>query len=139
MDRQGSYIRNEHGFKMSSSKYTVETISSCVKQNGKINKVFLCHIFSIKSSENFRPFWRTTPNLFILELLSSLYSQHTIENVEATVYLPWSLQHWFKFKNSIYLRVYILNGFLLLLLGCRIKDSSSGKCFHLPEDRTSRA
>ena len=75
MDRHGSYIRNEHGFKMCSSKYTVETILSCVKQNGKNNKVFLCHILSVKSAQNLRPFWSTTPILFILSLLSSLYSR----------------------------------------------------------------
>ena len=79
-----------------SSKYIVETISSGVKQKGKINKVFLCHIFSVKSAQNLRPFWRTTPILFILALLSSLYSQHTIENVE-DIYLHWSRQHWVKF------------------------------------------
>ena len=66
----------------------------------------MSHIFG-KSAQNLRPFWRTTPILFILELLSSLYSQHTIENVEA-IYLHWSVQHWLKFKNSIYFRVYIL-------------------------------
>ena len=46
----------------------------------------------------------------------------------------------FKFQY-IYMsfRVYILKWFLLLLLGCRIKDSWSGKSFNLPEDRTSRA
>ena len=34
------------------------------------------HIFGKKRSK-FRTFRRTTPNLFILALLSSLYSQHT--------------------------------------------------------------
>ena len=36
---------------------------------------FLCHVG--KSAQNLRTSWRTTPNLFILALLSSLYSQHT--------------------------------------------------------------
>ena len=40
-------------------------------------ELFLCRIFSVKSAQNLRTFWRTTPNLFILALLSSLYGQRT--------------------------------------------------------------
>ena len=70
MDRHGSYIRNEHGFKMSSSKYTVETISSCVKQNGKNNKVFPCHIFSVKTLK--------TLDLFGVPLQTSLFYHYCL-------------------------------------------------------------
>ena len=40
---------------------------------------FLCHVFSVKSVQNLRTFWRTTQNLLILALLCSLYSKHIFE------------------------------------------------------------
>ena len=84
------------------------------------------HIFS-KSAQNLRTFWRTTPNIFILTLLSSLCSQHTSylikciwrlrisniyiskDNFPITMnvgmmlkqrgYIFKCMQHWFKFKE----------------------------------------
>ena len=40
---------------------------------------FLCHVFSVKSVQNLRNFWRTTQNLLILALLCSLYSKQTFK------------------------------------------------------------
>ena len=42
-------------------------------------KLFLCHVFSVKSVQNLRTFWRATQNLLILALLCSLYSKQTIK------------------------------------------------------------
>ena len=40
---------------------------------------FLCHVFSVKSVQNLRTFWRTTQNLLILALLCNLYSKQTFK------------------------------------------------------------
>ena len=40
---------------------------------------FLCLVFSVKSVQNLRTFWRTTQNLLILALLCSLYSKQTFK------------------------------------------------------------
>ena len=40
---------------------------------------FLCHVFSVKSVQNLRTFWRTTQNLLILALLCSLYSKQSFK------------------------------------------------------------
>ena len=40
---------------------------------------FLCHVFSVKSVQNLRTFWRTTQNLLMLILLCSLYSEQTFK------------------------------------------------------------
>ena len=40
---------------------------------------FLCHVFSVKSVQNLRTFWRKTQNLLILALLCSLYSKQTFK------------------------------------------------------------
>ena len=40
---------------------------------------FLCHVFSMKSVQTLRTFWRTTQNLLILALLCSLYSKQTFK------------------------------------------------------------
>ena len=40
---------------------------------------FLCRVFSVKSVQNLRTFWRTTQNLLILALLCSLYSKQTFK------------------------------------------------------------
>ena len=40
---------------------------------------FLCHVFSVKSVQNLRMFWRTTQNLLILASLCSLYSKQTFK------------------------------------------------------------
>ena len=39
----------------------------------------LCHVFSVKSVQNLRTFWRTTQNLLILALLCGLYSKQTFK------------------------------------------------------------
>ena len=78
MDRHGSYIRNAHGFKMSSSKYTVETISPCVKQNGKNTSFSMSHIFGKK---------RTIPNLFILAYYSLSSTVSILFNLMLRLYI----------------------------------------------------
>ena len=39
----------------------------------------LCHVFSVKSVQNHRTFWRTTQNRLILALLCSLYGKQTFK------------------------------------------------------------
>ena len=39
----------------------------------------MSRIFSVKSVQNLRTFWRTTQNLLILALLCSLYSKQTFK------------------------------------------------------------
>ena len=54
----------------------VMACSSLLRLRGKS---FLCHVFSVKSVQNLRTFWRTTQNLLILALLCSLYSKQTFK------------------------------------------------------------
>ena len=49
------------------------------KKNFLRGKSFLCHVFSVRSVQNLRTFWRTTQNLLILALLCSLYSKQTLK------------------------------------------------------------
>ena len=100
MDRHGSYIRNAHGFKMSSSKYTVETISSCVKQNGKNTSFSMSHIFGKK---------RTIPNLFILAYYSLSSTVSILFNLMLRLYIYTGQCNIGSSSNfNIYIYIYVI-------------------------------
>ena len=62
-----------------------ERMSRGPRNNYPLNNIslrgesFLCHVFSVKSVQNLRTFWRTTQNLLILALLCSLYGKQSFK------------------------------------------------------------